>query len=203
MIEEYTLNGSGWARFSPDEKHRYRLGRMIRALDADTARDFWITRHIELRRVVFLMLNPSTANAFKPDPTVSRCIKFASMWGADIVEVVNLFSLRSTQPAALYDGARVAPGQCGDYSHAWRSTVGGDPTNDEQIIDACRGAHRVIAAWGNHGELANRGADVAAMLAREGVKLEALRILSNGNPSHPLARGKAFISYETAPVGFA
>ena len=60
----------------------------------------------------------------------------------------------------------------------------------------------MIAGWGNHGELADRGTDVAALLRGLGRTVEALKILPNGNPSHPHARGKNFIPYETQPVVF-
>jgi len=176
MIEEHCLDFTGWARFSDDRRMRYRLARSFTPFSPE------VERLNGSPRVVFLMLNPSTADAFKVDQTVARCVEFARRWGADVLEVVNLFALRSTDPAALYDGARVAPGACGDYSHAWRHSVGGDHANDAEILD--------------------RGCAVAAMLAREGVRLEALRILPNGNPSHPLARGKSWIPYEVEPVVF-
>jgi len=192
MIDDRSLDGIGWARFSDDRRMRYRLTRALTPHEG-----------IAVARVVFVMLNPSTADAFKLDNTVSRCCEFARRWGADIVEVVNLFALRSTDPDALYDGARAAPGQCGDFSHLWRSDVGADSVNDEQILAACTDASRVIAAWGNHGELGDRGEDVRKLLVGRGVKLEALRFTDSGVPMHPLARGKNFIPYETQPQVWA
>lgn len=204
MIEQQNADGSGWARFSGDMRMRYRLARSL----TEPGR-IWITERGHstvsgvIFRVVFVMLNPSTADAFKPDNTVSRCCEFARRWGADVLDVVNLFAFRSTVPKALYDGARVPAGRCGDFSHLWRSQVGCDRSNDEQILAACYGASRVVAAWGNHGELADRGVDVAKMLRAEGIQLEALRLSDGGAPMHPLARGKNFIPYETEPQVFA
>lgn len=212
MIDERKPDGTGWAQFSDDRKHRYRLARALNeparhtlggqtcACNECAARIRGDWRPV---RAVFVLLNPSTADAFKPDPTVTRCMEFARRMNADVVEVVNLFSIRSSVPAVLYEGARVAAGQCGDYSHVWRSGVGADGVNDVEILDACHSATRVIAAWGNHGVLADRDSEVMELLVGAGVKLESLRILPNGNPSHPLARGKSFIPYDVTPVAFA
>jgi hypothetical protein len=138
----------------------------------------------ELTRVVFLMLNPSTANAFKVDPTVGKCVKFAQRWGAQVLEVVNLFALRSPYPADLY-----------------KRIDEEDPTfrNDFEILSACVGASRVIAAWGNHGALHGRAAAVTKLVTDAGVKLEHLGLTQTHAPLHPLARGKHFIPLDREP----
>lgn len=38
-------------------------------------------------RVLFVMNNPSTADAEEHDPTIRRCIGFAAAWGFDRVDV--------------------------------------------------------------------------------------------------------------------
>ena len=50
-------------------------------------------------RLLFVMLNPSTGDAHRDDPTIRRCMGFARAWGCGILEVVNLFSWRATRPA--------------------------------------------------------------------------------------------------------
>ncbi len=117
------------------------------------------------------MLNPSTANAFKPDPTVTRCMGFARAWGCDHVIVANLFALRSTQPAAL-------------YGHA--DPVG--PFNDTAIHVAAGSAAAgfVVCAWGKHGAHMDRGNAVAWMLAQRGLALHCLATNKDGSPVHPL-----------------
>ncbi|TMF61888.1 MAG: DUF1643 domain-containing protein, partial [Chloroflexi bacterium] len=67
------------ATFSADRRYRYRLWRRW-----DGARPV----------VAFVMLNPSTADARRDDPTIRRCIGFAKSWGFGGVEVVNLFAYR-------------------------------------------------------------------------------------------------------------
>ena len=194
MIDEFTLDASGWARFSEDRKFRYRLGRSlvpgarlslidgrVLGLSFEEAPTLW-TR--ELIRIVFLMLNPSTADAFKVDPTVNKCCQFAVRWGAHIIEVVNLFALRSPDPKSL-DAA---------------VEVGDDMANDQAILDACTGASRVIAAWGNNGHRWGRGNIVADRLKRAGIELLHLGMTGDGFPLHPLARGKAFIPLTREPI---
>lgn len=112
----------------------------------------------------------STADEAVLDPTVRRCVTFASDWGYGRLEVVNLFALRSTDPAALY-GPHDAIG----------------PDNDSAIETAARGAELVIAAWGRHGRYRDRGGDVLDLLARGG-DVYAVRILNDGSrtPGHPL-----------------
>jgi hypothetical protein len=197
MIDERSLDETGWALFSDDRKLRYRLARALvpgaleivdgvvvglRGLDIES-----------LARVVFLMLNPSTATAFKLDPTVLKCTKFARRWRAHVVEVVNLFALRSPYPEDLIKLMDDDTGRL-----AVRRGAGLD--NDKEIINACAGASLVIAAWGNHGHLANRASIVRGMLQMAGVTLHHLGTTSNGSPLHPLARGKSSIPIEREPV---
>lgn len=52
-------------------------------------------------KVLFIMLNPSTADANEDDPTIRRCIGFAKSWGYGGIMVGNLFGLRSTNPKEL------------------------------------------------------------------------------------------------------
>lgn len=173
MIDEFNDDKTGWARFSDDMTMRYRLARSLNGVALDEA--------IELNeplpeRCVFVMLNPSTANAFKHDPTVGECIKRARMLGADVLEVVNLFALRSPYPADLKKRA-----------YGFR---GDDDANNNAILAACTGAEFVIAAWGNHGELDHRATVVRRMLVESGIALHHLGTTQDGYPKHPLARGK-------------
>lgn len=188
MIDEWSSLHSGFARFSDDKSKRYRLARSITMHGRDLMREQGFGRFpLPCVRAVFVMLNPSTADAMKLDPTVSRCLKWATQWGADVLEVANLFALRSPYPEDLYAAANRA------------EDVGATIENDDAIRAACDRATRVIAAWGRHGRLNHRAEHVTELLLRDGVKLEALRIADDGFPLHPLARGKWFIPYDTEP----
>lgn len=126
-----------------------------------------------VRGVTFLMLNPSTADAFRLDPTVWRCISFARAWGADVLQVVNLFALRATDPRELYE-----PG----------ADIGDGHLNDGELVAACIGAGvaHVVGAWGAHGALRDRARVVLARLSRLNVRLEHLGLTKRGHPKHPL-----------------
>lgn len=175
MIDERSLDGFGSARFSDDRRLRYRLRRQIGANTTPWA-----------ARVVFVMLNPSTADAFKPDRTVSKCCEFARRWGASVLEVVNLFALVSPYPRDL------------DRAHDRGESLGTDVAANMEILEACTGAARVIAAWGN-GARFGRDEEVRDLLWRHGIKLERLGLTQDGHPLHPLARGKSFIPLSTQP----
>lgn len=118
--------------------------------------------------VAFVLLNPSTADARRDDPTIRRCLGFARAWGFGRLEVVNLFALRATDPAAL----RQADDPIGQR-------------NDEHLRRAVRAADRVVAAWGNGGRLHGRGDEVMCRLG-EPVVLGWTKL---GQPRHPLYVG--------------
>ncbi len=190
VCDEFSLDGTGLARFTPDGKMRFRLARSlvpaIRISIGDDGLVFGIQQDLSVvvDRVVFLMLNPSLADAFKPDHTVHKCIRFAQRWGAQVLEVVNLFALVSPYPADL-DRA---------------DNLGIDEFADREILNACRGAKRVIAAWGNGGDRRGRDQHVRELLRAEGIVLEHLGLTGSGMPLHPLARGKHFIPLDREPV---
>lgn len=146
------------ALLSPDGRYRYWLRRQLGEDPAAPA-------------LVFVMLNPSTADATTDDPTIRRCKAFAVRDGWGALEVVNLYALRSTDPAAL-----------------WRDPDPVGPDNDRHLLAACRRAVAVVAAWGAAPGLrpSLRAAQVAGMLEREGIRLVSLGRTGSGHPTHPL-----------------
>lgn len=85
--------------------------------------------------VLWLMLNPSTADGRDDDPTIRRCVDFSVRWGYAGLLVGNLFALRATDPREL---AR-HPDPVGPRN-AWNLS-----------LMAVR-ASVVVAAWGGHGK---------------------------------------------------
>lgn len=140
------------AEFSRCRRYRYRLWRVWGPPDG--------------RRVCWVMLNPSTADERKLDPTCTRCAKYSQRWGYDGMVVANIFAQRSTDPRALYGAS---------------DPIG--PENDRAILQASSGADLVVAAWGNHGQLHGRGAQVLELL---GPDVVCLGLTQPGQPLHPL-----------------
>jgi hypothetical protein len=143
------------ARFSPCGRYRYSLTRI------------W-DRHRPI--ILFIGLNPSTADAIKNDPTVSRCIGFAKKWGYGGMFMANIFAYRSTDPDVL---KRVA------------DPVG--PGNDAAIRRMCRQARHVVVAWGARGRLHGRGEQILTIVKEP----HCLGTTQNGSPRHPLYAGGA------------
>ena len=110
---------AGPAVFSECGRYRYRLDRQ------------WL---IGSGRCAFFMLNPSTADDTQDDPTVRRCIRYATDWGYQSLVVLNVFGLRATDPMEL----RRADDPAGTGNAAVCREVLGS-------VD------RVIVAWGNVG----------------------------------------------------
>jgi hypothetical protein len=105
------------AIFSEDSIYRYQLSRV------------W---DINKPKILFIMLNPSTADEFVEDPTIRRVINYAKDWGYGSVYVGNLYAFRSTDPKGLNNVE--------------------DPIGPENItnIQALIGlVDKVIYAWGN------------------------------------------------------
>jgi hypothetical protein len=161
--------GEGGALFDPTHTYRYRL---------------WRVWNDALPRVAFVLLNPSTADADRDDPTIRRCVGFARAWGFGGVEVVNLFAYRATHPADL---RRCAAADGGD-------PVG--PENDAHLAAVFSAAGLVVAGWGVHGSLLGRAAAVraAGLLPASAVCLGCTK---SGEPRHPL-----YVRADQAPTRF-
>lgn len=140
-------------------------------------------------RVLFVMLNPSTADAAQDDPTIRKCVGFAQRWGYTSVEVVNLFAWRATKPADL-----VARMMSYDVEGV---------ENDGHIYDALKRAWLVVAAWGEaggtmrHGNAKPRWVRVLNLIQQSNRRLVALKLSKDGHPWHPL-----YVPYDVTPVPF-
>ncbi|HEY1197231.1 MAG TPA: DUF1643 domain-containing protein [Thermoplasmata archaeon] len=161
-VHEVAGDKTAGAVFDIDRLYRYSL---------------WRVWNEKLPKVLFVMLNPSTADEKVLDPTVTRCVGYAKRWGYGGLLVGNLFALRATNPKRLYSA---------------RDPVG--PTNDAALLGMLPDVELVVAAWGNYGGYLNRGPYVAKML----VRVEALGVTKNGHPAHPL-----YLRGEKAPAPFS
>ena len=140
------------AILSEDRKYRYVLSRIW---DDDKP------------KVLFLCLNPSTADENTDDRTVTRCINFAKTWGYGGLLIGNLFALRSTDSSKLYSE---------------EDPVG--PENDQYLQELAKQASLIIAAWGDNGSYMGRSTKVKAMFSNKGLK--CFKINLSKEPKHPL-----------------
>lgn len=123
--------------------------------------------------MVFVMLNPSTADALVDDPTIRRCVGFAEREGLDGIHVVNLFAFRSPSPAAM----KAAADPTGPDNDAYLARV---------FLSASAWGVPVVAAWGAHGSFKNRDRRVYEIAKGQGVLLSCLGVTKDGAPRHPL-----------------
>jgi hypothetical protein len=122
--------------------------------------------------IVFIGLNPSTADEIQDDPTIRRCTGFAKSWGYNGIWMLNLFGLRSTDPRGL-------------KNH--QNPVGPDNFTELLTITKARSMGEVVLCWGNHGAYMGQGDRVTQML-KESIpeKLRAFGWTKTGQPKHPL-----------------
>ncbi len=133
----------------------------------------WRTWDATKPAVLFVMLNPSTADADVDDPTIRRCIGFARRWGYGGIYVWNLYGYRATDPAEL-DAADDPIGRENE-DHLWEILQDGN-------------VGRIIAAWGakpGRGRYVHREISVryGPLYDRE---VHALGLTKDGHPRHPL-----------------
>jgi hypothetical protein len=141
------------AQFSSDPKRIYRYA-------------LWRIWDETLPLVMFIGLNPSTADEVQDDPTISACIRQAQSWKKyGGIVMANLFAYRDTKQASIW----LHPDPVG-------------PENDKWLAKLATDTRDVVAAWGNEGTWRNRSANVARMIPN----LHCLKINKSGEPHHPL-----------------
>lgn len=118
--------------------------------------------------VLWVMLNPSTADANLDDPTIRRIKDFTGRWGYSRAVVVNLYSFRATDPKVML--------QADD-------PVG--PENDASIVMMAASASKVVCGWGKHGEPLRVAAVVDLLSVHRG-HIYCLGTNEDGSPKHPL-----------------
>lgn len=124
--------------------------------------------------LLWIMLNPASADEQRNDPTIERCQRRARALGFGAMRIANLFAFRAGKPATLRRAA--AP-------------VG--PENDALLLRWHAGAGMTLAGWGMHGAHLGRGAEVADLLTGD---LHVLGLTRDGHPRHPL-----YVAYAEQP----
>ena len=154
---------------------------MLRGAEMDGNYRYSLIREWDVnnkKSVVFVLLNPSTADDEVEDQTTKVCIEFAKRWGYGSMRIVNLFAYRATDPKVLK--------QLKDYD----KMVG--KRNNQFLMNALTEANRIVVAWGEHGKILNRYRDDALIELFSKFQLYCFRIIANNQPKHPLG-----VNYDT------
>ncbi len=145
--------------FSPCRQYRYTLEHVIDPVLHTSAP----------RRIMWIGLNPSTADEQQLDPTLRRIRRFSADWGYTAFVMTNLFAFRATDPRVMKRAA---------------DPVG--PQNDEQLMLTAKRCEVVMAAWGAHGTFQLRSSLVRKRMSEAGVRLSCLILTKGNHPKHPL-----------------
>ncbi len=130
---------------------------------------------------LFIMLNPSTADGTSNDPTIRRCIGFASDWGCDRLYVANLFAWRATDPKDLRKNGVGGGDVVGPLNQAWLAQLADVVTHSEP--------GPIVCAWGPNGRYLRQDETVIGWLEEE-FTLQCLGRAKDGSPRHPLMLAK-------------
>lgn len=155
------------ALFSVDRVYRYLLTRVIDPANA--------------RPLVIAGLNPSVANETDDDPTITREIDFAQLWGCGLLYKVNAYGWVETNPKLMFAEKRKNS----------RDIVG--PDNDAHIrraVEMCKAANGIfLVAWGKNIE------PYRQLVLAEIIGDLAMCIKTNldGTPTHPLYQPKTSV----------
>lgn len=128
-------------------------------------------------QVMFIGLNPSSADECRNDPTLIRCINFAQSWGYGSVCTANLFAFRATKPTQMM----TASDPVGRENNRWLKRLSAEAT-------------LIVAAWGNDGRYKNRSTAVRKLIA----DLHYLKLNQSGEPAHPL-----YLKHDLKPMPLA
>lgn len=148
----------GDAMFSDDGRYRTLMRR-------------WLGDAFPDRYLLFIGMNPSTADATVNDPTCGREWTFARREGFDAMVKANVGDYRATHPKMLLEPGVVAS------SH----------DNLPAIRRAAADAGKVIVCHGKlNRALAPAGAALVEALRSDGVDLWCFGTNADGSPKHPL-----------------
>ena len=159
-FETFPMDG---AEISPDGFYRYKLWRT------------WVKNGspVNTRRVLWVMLNPSTADEQTDDATIRRCRGFSRNWGYGGLMVMNLFAYRATNPKVL----KVVEDPVGRSNMA---------LFDAELEQKDR---LIVAAWGDAFATTPREYHPYITAMVQGLREHGAKCLGHtksGNPRHPV-----------------
>lgn len=134
---------------------------------------WWLFRcwAASLPLIIWIMMNPSTADHRKNDPTILKVIRYSTKWGYGAVLVLNIYAFRTSRPENLPIKMKHRVGRRNNW---WIKTI---------FAFAAKKKIPVICAWGvkhkERGDLVRRYADEA------GLPLMCLELAQNAEPKHP------------------
>lgn len=138
-------------------------------------------------RVLWLMLNPSTADGSKDDPTLLRIVGFSKRWGFGGLVVANLHPFRSPHPDVLRRWLAAGVG-----------TEEASRRNAEVWRELAAASSMAVAAWGAHGDRAL----ARTLLGKSAIEIRCLGRTNDGSPIHPLARGRSRVPDDATAIPF-
>lgn len=128
------------------------------------------------RLALFIMINPSTADATEDDRTIGRCIGFAKREGCDGLRVVNLYAFRTREPDEMFAAADKGVDIVGPENDTW--IAGG-------VDEAVANDSPIVAAWGADARISPHR--VHRVKSLPGMQYaQALKLTKSGAPGHPL-----------------
>ena len=126
--------------------------------------------HASGKNLLWIMLNPSTADHMVDDPTIRKVMGFTERAEGAALAVVNLYAWRATDPQQCKQQGSTAIG----------------PDNYEALLEGAMYAHQIVCAWGAHTWAAPQAVRVLRHLRDYTDKMFCLRTTKSGAPAHPL-----------------
>ena len=134
------------------------------------------------KKVLFIMLNPSTADHVEDDLTTRRCIKYAERWGYGGIMIGNIYAFRAKRPKDL---------------KKWLNDPAipldrGYRTNRVHVEEMAQQADMIVCAWGcNHKGIPD--------WVKEIKNIHYLELCDDGiTPKHPLGN----LSKDLKPIAY-
>lgn len=151
--------------FSEDRVYRYNWARRLSN---------------NLARMLCIGVNPSKADEYRSDNTITRSCNFARRFGYGVLEFGNLNAFRATDPKIM---------------KAASDPVG--PDNDRYLREAIQRCGLIVVGWGIHGAFMKRDQTVLSMISSENKEIYCFGTTNGGFPRHPsrLANNTELVRY--------